>query len=291
MTANRSQQRLSQSRPSSTKRRVLAAHGSDPFTASPRCLSAHLPMIANQMVSLLSEQDAASFLSSWLGSKLIVGSLCSGTDVCVDALQGLARVGKFVVEHKLSCEISPANQRWILQQCSPPPMVLYEDVYEFAKGYGYDVKNQRVAQLVPCDMLFVWVFCKDLSRLNQNSVNNRSCVRTKSLRTGGTLAGSMSYITAVKPRWVFLENVTAIECVDEDCGTSNADEIVRLFADLGYCMAHCVLDARQHGAAHRRTRWWACAFRVNDSGAITVQQDEAMNPLRTSTCRSWMISR
>ena len=163
MTANRSQQRLSQSRPSSTKRRVLAAHGSDPFTASPRCLSAHLPMMANQMVSLLSEQDAAAFLSSWLGSKLIVGSLCSGTDVCVDAIQGLARVGKFVVEHKLMCEISPANQRWILQQCSPPPMVLHEDVYEFAKGYGYDVKNQRVAKLVPCDMLFVGFSCTDLS--------------------------------------------------------------------------------------------------------------------------------
>ena len=243
-------------------------------------MSAHLPMIANQFVSLLSEQDAASFLSSWLGSKLIVGSLCSGTDVCVDAIQGLAGVGKFVVEHKLSCEISPANQRWILQQCSPPPMVLYEDVYEFAKGYGYDVKNQRVAQLVPCDMLFVGFSCKDLSRLNQNSVNNRSCVRTKSLRTGGTLAGSMSYITAVKPRWVFLENVTAIECVDEDWWTNNADEIVCLFADLGYCMAHCVLDARQHGAAHRRTRWWACAFRMNDSAAITVQQDEAMTPLK-----------
>jgi hypothetical protein len=44
----------------------------------------------------------------------------------------------------------------------------------------------------------------------------------------------MSYITAVNPRWVFLENVTAIECVDEECGTSNADEIARIFADLGY---------------------------------------------------------
>ena len=74
--------------------------------------------------------------------------------------------------------------------------------------------------------------------------------------------------------------MTAIECVDEDCGTSNADEIVRLFADLGYCMAHTVLDARQHGAAHSRTRWWACAFRVNDSAAITVQQDEAMTALK-----------
>ena len=112
---------------------MLRAHGSDPWTASPRCLSAKLPMIANQMVSLLSEQDAAEFLSAWSGSKLIVGSLCSGTDVCVDAIRGLAEVGKFVVEHKLSCEISPANQRWILQQCSPPPAILYEGVLEFAR--------------------------------------------------------------------------------------------------------------------------------------------------------------
>ena len=68
-----------------------------------------------------------------------------------------------MVEHKLLCEISPANQRWILQQCTPPPMVLHEDVYEFAKGYGYDAKNQRVAKLVPCDMLFAGLSCKDLS--------------------------------------------------------------------------------------------------------------------------------
>ena len=151
MTANHSQQRLSQSRPSSTKRRVLVAHGSDPFTASPRCLSAHLPMVANQLVSLLSEQDAASFLSSWLGSKLIVSSVCSGTDVCVDAIQCLAggrqvRGGAQAFVRDIAGQ--PAMDRAL---CSPPPMVLYEDVYEFAKGYGYDVKSQRVAQLVPCD--------------------------------------------------------------------------------------------------------------------------------------------
>ena len=155
MTTNRSQELLSQSMPSSTRKRVLGAHGSDPFTASPRCLSARLPRIANQMVSLLSKQDAASFLSAWSGSKLIVGSLCSGTDVCVDALRGLAKVGKFVVEHTLSCEIMPANQRWILQQCSPPPTSLYEDILEFARGHGYGVQNHRVAQFVPCDMLFI----------------------------------------------------------------------------------------------------------------------------------------
>ena len=135
MTTNCSQELLSQSRPSSAKRRVLAAHGSDPFTASPRSLSAHLPMIAIQMVSLLSEQDKASFHSSWLGSKLIVGSLCSGTDVCVDALQGLARVGKFVVEHKLSCDISPANQRRILQQCSPPLMASAQKRSRYVIGH------------------------------------------------------------------------------------------------------------------------------------------------------------
>ena len=280
MTTNRSEELLSQSMHSSTRKRVLRAHGSDPWTASPRCLSAGLPMIANQMVSLMSKQDAASFLSAWSGSKLIVGSLCSGTDVCVDALRGLAKVGKFVVEHTLSCEIMPANQRWILQQCSPPPTILYEDVLEFARGHGYGVKNHRVAQFVPYDMLFIGFSCKDLSTMNYHSAKNRSCVRTKSLRTGGTLAGSMSYIASVKPRWVFLENVTAVEFADKDCGTSNADEIVRLFADLGYCMAHTVMDARQHGAAHRRTRWWACAFRVNDSAAITVQQDQAMKPLK-----------
>ena len=97
MTTNRSEELLSQSMHSSTRKRVLGAHGSDPFAVSPRCVSARLPMIAHQMVSLLSEQGAASFLSAWSGSKLTVDSLRSGTDVCVDALRGLAKVGKFAL--------------------------------------------------------------------------------------------------------------------------------------------------------------------------------------------------
>ena len=49
-------------------------------------------------------------------------------------------------------------------------------------------------------------------------------------------------------------------------------KVVNPFASKGYFVAHTVLDARDHGAAHRRRRWWAVAVRVNDEGALTVEQ-------------------
>ncbi len=36
------------------------------------------------------------------------------------------------------------------------------------------------------------------------------------------------------------------------------------------------MDAQQHGAAHRRARWWALAVRVNDDGPLTLEQDLAL---------------
>eukprot|EP00974_Lingulodinium_polyedra_P095279 9232004-Lingulodinium_polyedra.AAC.1 len=94
---------------------------------APMCQSADLDIIAKQMIDLLHEPDLKDFMSLE-GQTLMVGTLCSGSDVCIDGIRALARQGKFNVVRKFSCEIAEANQRWNLQQCQPPPDILYRDV-------------------------------------------------------------------------------------------------------------------------------------------------------------------
>lgn len=118
--------------------------------------------------------------------------------------------------------------------------------------------------------------------MNTHSAQARSCVRLKTLRTGGTLAATVDYVRDMKPRLVLLENVAAIEESDKVHGTSNCDELVATFATLGYAVTHVVLDARRHGAAQRRKRWWAIAVRVNEDRGLRIspqhQGDNASAP-------------
>jgi site-specific DNA-cytosine methylase len=153
---------------------------------------------------------------------------------------------------------------------------LFDNVLDFQQGTGYDVISQRRRQLPPADAVYLGFSCKDLSHLNKSSSSAKGCVRLSSLRTGGTLKGCVDYIKRVRPKLVYLENVAAIEDMDKTWGTSNADEVVSMVADLGYILVHKVLDARQHGAPQRRTRWWGMAVLVKTDGQpLTAQEDIA----------------
>ena len=43
----------------------------------------------------------------------IVGTMCSGSDICVEALSAIVELCGGRIDHKLSCEILPKNQLWI----------------------------------------------------------------------------------------------------------------------------------------------------------------------------------
>ena len=101
-----------------------------------------MSVVVDQMISLMSKKDQES-MTSLAGRSFVVGSLCSGTDVCMNAMQALAKAANFSVEHKMSCEIAPNIQRWILLQCDPPPTVLFSDVMDLESGGGFCIRNQR----------------------------------------------------------------------------------------------------------------------------------------------------
>eukprot|EP00959_Pyramimonas_sp_CCMP1952_P191040 3995086-Pyramimonas_sp.AAC.1 len=100
--------------------------------------------------------------------------------------------------------------------------------------------------------------------MNVLSTASRSCVRSGTLRTGSTLRAAYEYITKVQPYMIWLENVAALENTDRDTGSSNAGDVINMLEAVGYIVVPKVVDARQHGAPQRRTRWWAVAIFVAD---------------------------
>ena len=49
----------------------------------------------------------------------------------------------------------------------------------------------------------------------------------------------------------------------DSSGSSNAEVIKTIFKSLGYLLLDVILDARDHGVPHRRTRWWALGVRLS----------------------------
>lgn len=74
------------------------------------------------------------------GNKLRVGTMCSGTESPLLALQMITRsmkklLGKtFVVEHLFSCEIEPYKQAYIERNFRPP--ILFRDITELGRDYA-----------------------------------------------------------------------------------------------------------------------------------------------------------
>lgn len=219
--------------------------------------------LAEYLFAGLPSQDMKKYNSEWRKASVQLGTLCSGTDLCVTAAEALLETFGGSLKHKFSCDISPTAQRWIKQTCRCPDL-LFNDITELPMGHGFDVLSQRQQAVPPCDWLYIGFSCKDVSHLNRYSTLAKSCVRDQTLRTGGTLGAAAAYVRRVQPHFLFLENVSALEDVDSSSGSSNAREVQLLFQELGYLVTSTVLDARDHGAVQRRTRWWAACVRVKD---------------------------
>lgn len=261
-------------------RRKLVPQTSAPSSSGrrPVCTAQTLKALVKQMVSLLSAKDAKGLRNQWKGVGILLGSFCSGTDICAEVLAAICEWTGIGLRHKFSCDSAPHSQRWIQTQCQPCPDLIYDNVIDIAQGRGYDVLSGTTKPVPPSDFLYVGFSCKDVSHLNKASHTARACVRAKSHRIGQTLACSVEYIMRFQPYFVFLENVAALDDQDEN-GVSNADEVVDIFASIGYFMVYVVLDARQHGSAQRRTRWWGCGVRVKE-GPLDQEDMDELEPKR-----------
>ena len=236
--------------------------------------------LAMEMISLLPEEDRARMLNGWKGKCLYLASVCSGTDICVRVLRAVAKQVGVAVRHRFSCDNSVAVQQWIASQfADSPPDFHFKDVLSFHESAAFDVRSARTKPMPPVDTLYLGFSCKDVSHLNRRHTEARTCVRAGSLRIGSTLAASAAYVAKMRPKFFFLENASALEDCDPAGGSSNADEVETMFLRIGYVIFSVVLDARQHGSAQWRRRWWGAAFQVS-SGPVSAQQAKAFDPAR-----------
>lgn len=236
--------------------------------------------LAKHMISLLPEQDRERLASAWRGQSLHVGTMCSGTDLCVRVLKAISQALGVDTKHRFSCDSSVPVQRWLKSQFSEdPPDLIFNDVLMFDTAQAYDINSMKSKPIPPVDVVYLGFSCKDVSHLNRSHGNSRACVRSGTLRTGSTLSASAAYIRRVLPQMFFLENVTALEDTDPAAGSSNAQDVEKMCLSMGYILVSAVLDARTHGSAQRRTRWWGAAFRVAVAPA-SAERAAAFEPAR-----------
>ena len=145
------------------------------------------------------------------------------------------------------------------------PDVLFQDITTFDTGKGFCVLRSKACLLPPVQIVHVGFSCKDVSSLNKHSKSARYCIRKSSLRTGGTFAGAVAFVSQLRPVLVLLENVAALDRCDTRTGVSSAHDVRDIFAELGYILCDSVCNAMFHGVPHRRTRWWAVAVQVSAS--------------------------
>ena len=146
------------------------------------------------MVHMLPESMQDKLRFNLQNTTRIVGTMCSGSDICVEALSAVAEVCGGAFYHTFSCEISPKSQLWIQQQMQKCPDHLFEDVTVFSTGKGYCVIGGKTRMLPPAEIVYVGFSLRDVSRMNIHSSSSRHCIRESSFRIEGTFAGAFSYI-------------------------------------------------------------------------------------------------
>ena len=160
----------------------------DDLDKNPKSAGPCLKLIAKQMVQMLPESMKDNLRFNLQNKTRIVGTMCSGSDICVEALAAIVEECGGALHHKFSCEILPKNQLWIKQQMEGKcPDHLFEDVLSFPSGRGFCVLAGKTKMLPPAEIVYVGFSCKDVSRMNKHSSSSRQCIREASLRTGGPL--------------------------------------------------------------------------------------------------------
>lgn len=193
---------------------------------------------------------------------------------CVDLFTG---IGGFVLAlHDLYsplayCEIRPTARRVLLERMldgTIPTAPIVEDVADTDKIVDA-VGGEHVHLLTagfPCVGFSV-------AGSRQGLSNHQS----------GLFSSILNVMKAIRPAYVFLENVPAILT-----NASGADfaEVTSSLADLGYDLRWTVLSARDVGAPQLRRRWFCLCARRDESGC-TWPSPPPGDALTPSCCSSW----
>jgi site-specific DNA-cytosine methylase len=188
--------------------------------------------LIENLARVLTDEELSSLKHRWTSasasSPLRIGTVCSGTDAPILALEHLIAVlnndncdCKIQMDHVFSCENVKFKRDFIMETTGPP--LLFSDVTELASGRG--VCHDGTTRDVPRDfhVLIAGTECVDFSSLSTSP---------KGLKGGGrsdvTFWSTHELAKKCKPAIVMLENV-------KKCP---AEEMEKAFRDIGYVAAH-----------------------------------------------------
>ena len=97
---------------------------------------------------------------------LILGTMCSGTDICAAVLESIVDVtaqslsiGSLGFVHKCSCELVPFKQRFIKFVSSPEH--IFADVLSLKEGISLDVLTDTRVMVPPATVIIAGFSCTD----------------------------------------------------------------------------------------------------------------------------------
>lgn len=185
--------------------------------------------LETRLVDVLDDDEVASIKQRWSKPTLRVGTVCSGTDAPIVALNQLLSVlsegsesGRIEMEHAFSCENVKFKRDFIAE--TSKPSLLFNDVTEIASS-GSGVCHDGVTRDVPQDfnVLIAGTECVDFSSLSTSP---------KGLKGGGrsdiTFHATHKLAEKFSPAIVILENVA--KCP--------AEEMMEAYEDIGYVAVH-----------------------------------------------------
>ena len=176
-------------------------------------------------VNRLSSQDRQKLgerLQSLDGCEVVIGSTCSGTDICVSIMQAtMQKLSQMFevdirIRHGFSVEIDPFKRNFILEAHTPagskPDFHLFEDVSIFKDGSGHCYTCGHVHNAPDnVDILFVGPSCKNLSKMFEDRQSFLKCYESGEGSSGHTyLHGVLEASRATSPAMIFFENVTGV---------------------------------------------------------------------------------
>ncbi len=215
----------------------------------PPDLQAHKARM-DQLLNTLQQSDVKSVKQAWSSSPIRVGTVCSGTDSPMVALEALLSTlnnhssssdsNKMEMEHVFSCENVKFKRDFIEKTCNPP--LIFNDLIELA-NYGRGVCHDGSTQVVPNDeelhFLIAGTECKDFSSLSSSR---------KGINGGGKSANTFwathTLAKHLQPCIIILENVS--QCPVKEM--SNA------FTDIGYTAVHTKVCTSDYYLPQSRSR-------------------------------------
>ena len=244
----------------------------------------HLKEAAIKMLRNLSHEDGAKLCENinnyW---RYTVGTMCSGTDLCMWALKavtgaifsnfGMQLKHEPSIVSKFSADTKAIARTFIGVMHCPPSQCICKDVCELDQRKAFDTRTCSLQLVDSVFWLVAGFCCTDVSRYNVNSQQFKDTIREGSSKTGGTFRGLYNYIVLHRPRFLTLENVTTIDEVSPTTHTSNLDDVLKMLESVGYVILTTKLSPKDHSVPHRRLRHLV----LNSLGVSRIQRlSEAM---------------